>query len=81
MAVTRRPFLETTGAGALLAGVPAGWAGGAHASDAPESPRVRTGIIALTDCPWSKRDDEPRRAPRSQGTPPRWWTAWGETRR
>ena len=50
MKVTRRDFLRATGAGVLLAGVPAGWAGGAYASDAPETPKVRIGIIALTDC-------------------------------
>ena len=27
-----------------------GWAGGAYASDAPETPKMRIGIIALTDC-------------------------------
>jgi nitrate/nitrite transport system substrate-binding protein len=36
--------------GRLLAGLPVGWAGGAYASDAPESPTMRFGIIALTDC-------------------------------
>src|SRR5438309_11969815 len=35
---------------ATLAGVPRGWAGGAFADDSPESPNVRFGIIALTDC-------------------------------
>ena len=50
MNFTRRDFLRATGAGVLLAGVPAGWAGGAYASDAPETPKVRIGIIALTDC-------------------------------
>ena len=50
MKVTRRDFLRATGASVLLAGVPAGWAGGAYASDAPETPKVRIGIIALTDC-------------------------------
>src|SRR5437660_11814764 len=34
----------------MLAGVPAGWRGAAYASDAPETPKVRIGIIALTDC-------------------------------
>lgn len=34
----------------LLAGVPASWAGGAYASDAPETSTVRFGMIALTDC-------------------------------
>jgi nitrate/nitrite transport system substrate-binding protein len=46
----RRDFLKITGAGALLAGLPASWAGGVYASDAPETPNVRIGIIALTDC-------------------------------
>jgi nitrate/nitrite transport system substrate-binding protein len=50
MTITRRSLLKAAGAGALLAGVPAGWAGGVYASDAPESPKVRIGIIALTDC-------------------------------
>jgi nitrate/nitrite transport system substrate-binding protein len=47
---TRRKFLETTSAAAILAGVPAGWAGGVYAADGPETPKVRIGIIALTDC-------------------------------
>src|SRR4029450_10174102 len=50
MNVTRRDFLKTTTTAALLAGVPAGWAGGVYADDGPESPKVRIGIIALTDC-------------------------------
>ncbi|PYN17978.1 MAG: nitrate ABC transporter substrate-binding protein, partial [Candidatus Rokuibacteriota bacterium] len=50
MAPTRRDFLKTTAASALLAGVPAGWRGAVYASDAPETPKVRIGIIALTDC-------------------------------
>ncbi|HET8578105.1 MAG TPA: CmpA/NrtA family ABC transporter substrate-binding protein [Methylomirabilota bacterium] len=50
MAITRREFLKSTAAGALLAGVPAGWAGGAYAAEGPESTKVRIGIIALTDC-------------------------------
>ena len=29
---------------------PARWSGGVYASDAPETPKVRIGIIALTDC-------------------------------
>ncbi|MBM3727553.1 MAG: ABC transporter substrate-binding protein [Acidobacteria bacterium] len=41
---SRRSALRT-----LLAGLPAGWAGGVYAGDAPESPNVRIGIIALTD--------------------------------
>jgi nitrate/nitrite transport system substrate-binding protein len=50
---TRRDFLtaSTTGALALLlAGLPRGWVGGAYAGDGPETPKVRIGIIALTDC-------------------------------
>src|SRR5919197_2155291 len=50
--MTRRELLKSAAAsplGRLLAGVPAGWAGPAYASDAPETPNVRFGIIALTD--------------------------------
>jgi ABC-type nitrate/sulfonate/bicarbonate transport system substrate-binding protein len=47
--VTRREFLKTSTA-ALLAGVPGGWASGVYAGDGPEAPKVRIGIIALTDC-------------------------------
>jgi nitrate/nitrite transport system substrate-binding protein len=50
MNVTRREFLRTTTTAALLAGVPAGSAGGVYAGDGPETPKVRIGIIALTDC-------------------------------
>ena len=50
MTVTRREFVKLTGAGALLAGLPAGWAGGVYAGEGPETPRIRIGIIALTDC-------------------------------
>src|SRR5262245_32925994 len=50
MNVTRREFLRTTTTAALLAGVPSGWAGGVYAGDGPETPKVRIGIIALTDC-------------------------------
>jgi nitrate/nitrite transport system substrate-binding protein len=53
MKVTRRKFLKTTTGSVLagvLAGVPKGWAGGAYADDSPETPNVRFGIIALTDC-------------------------------
>jgi nitrate/nitrite transport system substrate-binding protein len=47
--VRRRELIRAAGATALLAGVPAGWVGGVHASDAPERPKVRIGFIALTD--------------------------------
>src|SRR5439155_13372520 len=50
MDVTRRQFVKTAGAATLLAGVPMGWAGGVYAADGPEAPKVRIGIIALTDC-------------------------------
>jgi len=50
MNVTRREFLRRTTTAALLAGVPAGWAGGLYAGEGPETPKVRIGIIALTDC-------------------------------
>ena len=50
MRLSRREFLKATGAGTLLAGVPAGWAGGAYAQDGPETPKVSIGIFALTDC-------------------------------
>jgi nitrate/nitrite transport system substrate-binding protein len=35
---------------ASMAGLPKGWAGGAYADDSPETPNIRFGIIALTDC-------------------------------
>src|SRR6187455_2042198 len=50
---TRRRFLKTATtsvAAGLFAGVPKGWAGGAFADDSPETPNIRFGIIALTDC-------------------------------
>jgi nitrate/nitrite transport system substrate-binding protein len=53
MTINRRDTLKTLAISPLsrlLAGLPVGWAGGAYASDAPESANVRFGIIALTDC-------------------------------
>jgi nitrate/nitrite transport system substrate-binding protein len=53
MKQSRRGFLKTTAASAaagILAGVPKGWAGGVYADDSPETPDVRFGMIALTDC-------------------------------
>src|SRR2546430_17010014 len=50
VALPRRDFVKTTAAAALLAGLPLGWRGTAYATDAPETPKVRIGIIALTDC-------------------------------
>jgi nitrate/nitrite transport system substrate-binding protein len=49
----RRTFLKSataSTAGALLAGVPQGWAGGIYADDGPETSTMNFGIIALTDC-------------------------------
>ena len=50
MHLSRRDFVKTTAVAAVLAGVPTGWRGTAYASDAPETPKIRIGIIALTDC-------------------------------
>lgn len=49
---TRRTFLKTAGTatGLLVSGMPNGWIGGAYADDSPETPTVRFGMIALTDC-------------------------------
>jgi nitrate/nitrite transport system substrate-binding protein len=50
----RREFLATAtkglGAATLLAHLPRGWAAADLASDAPESPNLNLGMIALTDC-------------------------------
>jgi nitrate/nitrite transport system substrate-binding protein len=50
--LNRRDFLKISGGavGLLLAGMPKGWVGGVYAADAPETTKVRFGIIALTDC-------------------------------
>lgn len=47
---TRRSILRQAGLGALFSGLPSGWVGSAYADDSPESPDVKLGIIALTDC-------------------------------
>src|ERR1043165_5998014 len=53
-AFTRRQFLRQTARGvtlgALFAGLPKAWVGAAYASDAPETTKLRFGMIALTDC-------------------------------
>src|SRR5215216_1150240 len=49
----RRTFIKSataSTAGALLAGVPQGWAGSVYADDSPETAEMHFGIIALTDC-------------------------------
>ncbi len=52
--LSRRKFLSvttrTSAIGLLASGLPAGWAGAQTASDAPETPNLNFGIIALTDC-------------------------------
>lgn len=54
MKFSRRTLLKKAAAATpvagLLAGLPAGWAGASYASDAPEAPDMRFGMIALTDC-------------------------------
>jgi len=54
MNLTRREAIRKTtralGATALLSGLPKGWVGSVSAADAPETPDVKFGIIALTDC-------------------------------
>lgn len=51
---SRRSFLARSGkfvtASAILSGLPRGWVGSAYASDAPEHPNMKFGMIALTDC-------------------------------
>jgi nitrate/nitrite transport system substrate-binding protein len=52
--MNRRSFIRSTakglGAAALLCGLPRGWVGSVYASDAPETTKMRFGMIALTDC-------------------------------
>ncbi len=48
--LNRRSFLARTAAASLLAQLPARWAGSVFASDAPETSKVKFGMIALTDC-------------------------------
>jgi nitrate/nitrite transport system substrate-binding protein len=51
--LTRRSLLRTgttAGLSALFSGLPQGWIGSAYADDSPESPEMKFGMIALTDC-------------------------------
>src|SRR6476659_9968169 len=52
--MNRRKFLKTavaaSSAATLLKGLPGGWVGSVYADDAPETPNMRFGMIALTDC-------------------------------
>src|SRR5438093_9892317 len=51
---SRRRFLKTaiaaSSAATLMKGLPGGWAGSVYADDSPETPNMRFGMIALTDC-------------------------------
>jgi len=53
-ALSRRRFLKTTGTGlglaALFSNLPKGWAGDVAATTGPETPNLKIGMIALTDC-------------------------------
>src|SRR6266566_2551616 len=53
-ATSRRKFLKTaiaaSSAATLMKGLPSGWVGSVYADDSPETPNMRFGIIALTDC-------------------------------
>src|ERR1051326_8466561 len=52
--MNRRKFLKTavaaSSAATLMKGLPGGWVGSVYADDSPETPNMRCGIIALTDC-------------------------------
>jgi len=52
--MNRRKFLKTavaaSSAATLMKGLPGGWAGSVYADDSPETPNMRFGMIALTDC-------------------------------
>ena len=52
--MNRRKFLKTavaaSGAATLMKGLPGGWVGSVYADDSPETPNMRFGMIALTDC-------------------------------
>jgi nitrate/nitrite transport system substrate-binding protein len=48
--LTRAAAAAATPAARLLSGLPLGWSGAVYASDAPENPNMRFGMIALTDC-------------------------------
>lgn len=50
MTIRRREFLKTSTLAGLMAGLPAGWTGGAYSDDSPETKTIRFGMIALTDC-------------------------------
>jgi nitrate/nitrite transport system substrate-binding protein len=47
---SRRKFIARSAAALLLSQVPTRWSGGVYASDAPETAKMKFGMIALTDC-------------------------------
>src|SRR3954467_5749187 len=47
---SRRKFFARSATSLLLAGVPLRWSGSVFASDAPETSKMKFGMIALTDC-------------------------------
>jgi nitrate/nitrite transport system substrate-binding protein len=48
--LNRRNFISRTVAATLLSQLPTRWAGSVYASDAPETAKLKFGMIALTDC-------------------------------
>src|SRR6187399_1193881 len=52
--ISRRSFCQsvarTSALGALLSAMPRGWAGSTPTNEAPETGKMKFGIIALTDC-------------------------------
>jgi nitrate/nitrite transport system substrate-binding protein len=52
--MNRRHFLvsavRSAGIASLLGGLPRGWVGSVYADDSPETPSMKFGMIALTDC-------------------------------
>src|SRR5437867_6472132 len=52
--ISRRTIIGRAGgasvAAGLMAGLPSGWSGSVYADDSPETPNMRFGMIALTDC-------------------------------
>jgi nitrate/nitrite transport system substrate-binding protein len=47
---SRRKFIARSATALLLAKLPTRWAGSVYASDAPETAKMKFGMIALTDC-------------------------------
>jgi nitrate/nitrite transport system substrate-binding protein len=47
---SRRKFISRSAAALLLTKLPVRWTGGVYASDAPETTKMKFGMIALTDC-------------------------------